>query len=795
MASGSNTNNDYVNNSNVDVVPPSTLNAGGPVLMPVDDNDQPIPETDHRDGRETSPESDDEDAVQFLSKRKKGKQSQIAPGKSATAPQPNSPRVTENAALLDALRETIRTVNEQNNRIRALEDGQRQILGYIKPSSPPRRAERSKSPPAHRAGTSQRRPVLERVQPQRPRSPPRRKEILLGGMTQGSRGDDYQYRRENSPRREETPTHSPDWSDDEVYKGPLSKQIMDLELPCALQKPPQLGKYDGLTDPDIHIQNIDAILNYQAVRGGIKCRIFPTTLVEGAMAWYRSLPQGSITSWKDLCKQFTSHFTASRKHPKTDANLEAIRQGPNETLRSYIERFNKEAVQVDVTDDMKKCLMRKNLCDGTEFKEMVAIEKPATWDEILYKAQAYMQFEEETMADAMRYSRTEDNRPPREQGNKNGDKRNGDRRGRDKSREPRGPPSQFTNYTPLLVPREIVIAECAASDFKNAGIRFPKSTPFKTGQDRSRYCAYYKSYGHLTEDCIQLKDAIEILIRNGKLKDYVKRKENPRQEKKREDTPDEEPRASGEKNVALAVWRPKDFYVPKHLKDTYEHPILNEWENFVETMVISGGVFDKHTVASVKRKACPKDAYPLPCIDRLVDSSSGFKTAFRTKTAFMTESDNYYYNVMPFGLKNAGATYQRMMNKLFRGEIGDMLEVYMDDMIVKSHEEVDHTVHLQKVFEQARKVNMRFNPEKCTFGIQAGKFLSFYLTERGIEANPDKCRAFTEFPTPNDKKSIQTLNGMLTSSTENGEPPEEPASPPCLKRPQSCIKIDGLPGT
>ncbi|GAU34620.1 hypothetical protein TSUD_394110 [Trifolium subterraneum] len=490
----------------------TTLNAGGPVLMPVDDNDQLIPETDHRDGRETSPESDDEDAVQFLSERKKGKQSQIAPGKSATAPQPNSPRVTENAALLDALCETIRTVNE---------------------------AERSESPPARRVGTSQRRPVLERFQPQvqkrnrtlpredsvaqtnkrgkaialfeqRPRSPPWRKEIRLGGMTQGSRGDDYQYRRENSPRREETPTHSPGLSDDEVYKSPLSRQIMDLELPRALQKPPQLGKYDGLTDPDIHIQNIDAILNYQAVRGGIKCRIFPTTLVEGAMAWYRSLPQGSITSWNDLCKQFTSHFTASRKHPKTEANLESVRQGPNETLRSYIERFNKEVVQVDVTDDMKKYLMRKNLRDGTKFKEMVAIEKPATWDEILYKAQAYMQFEEETMADAMRYSRTEDNHPPREQGNKNGDKRNGDRRGH----------------------------------------------------------------------CIQLNDAIEILIRNGKLKDYVKRKENPRQEKKREDTPDEEPKASGEKNVALAIWRPEDLY----------------------TMVISGGVFDKHIVGSVKRK-------------------------------------------------------------------------------------------------------------------------------------------------------------------------------------------------
>ena len=67
--------------------------------------------------------------------------------------------------------------------------------------------------------------------------------------------------------------------------------------------------------------------------------------------------------------------------------------------------------------------------------------------------------------------------------------------------------------------------------------------------------------------------------------------------------------------------------------------------------------------------------------------------------AFMIELGNYYYNVMPFDLKNMGATYQRMMNKVFYNEIGDMLKVYMDDMIVKSTKEVDHTLHLKKVFE------------------------------------------------------------------------------------------------
>ena len=115
-------------------------------------------------------------------------------------------------------------------------------------------------------------------------------------------------------------------------------------------------------------------------------------------------------------------------------------------------------------------------------------------------------------------------------------------------------------------------------------------------------------------------------------------------------------------------------------------------------------------------KACPKDAYPLPNIDKLIDNYAGFKLLSfmdayssynqipmakteKIYTAFMTESGNYHYNVMPFGLKNLGAAYQRMMNKVFKSKIGDMLEVYMDDMIVKSQEEVDHTLHLRKVFD------------------------------------------------------------------------------------------------
>ena len=144
-------------------------------------------------------------------------------------------------------------------------------------------------------------------------------------------------------------------------------------------------------------------------------------------------------------------------------------------------------------------------------------------------------------------------------------------------------------------------------------------------------------------------------------------------------------------------------------------------------------------------RAFPKDAFTLPNIDMLVDNSVGYKilsfmyaysgynqipVAMSDKhcTAFMTSSGNYYYNIMPFVLKNAGVTYQRMMNKVFRNEIRDMLEVYIDDMIVKYRADTDHAAHLRKVFAQVRQCKMRFNPEKCTFGVKAGKFLDFYLT-------------------------------------------------------------------
>ncbi|PNX64467.1 gag-pol polyprotein, partial [Trifolium pratense] len=89
----------------------------------------------------------------------------------------------------------------------------------------------------------------------------------------------------------------------------------------------------------------------------------------------------------------------------------------------------------------------------------------------------------------------------------------------------------------------------------------------------------------------------------------------------------------------------------------------------------------------------------------------------------MSNTCNYFYNVMPFGLKNAGATYQRLMDRVFSEQIGKNLEVYIDDMVVKTSEENQHGEDLLDILKSVRKYNMRLNPAKCSFGVQAGKFL------------------------------------------------------------------------
>ena len=112
---------------------------------------------------------------------------------------------------------------------------------------------------------------------------------------------------------------------------------------------------------------------------------------------------------------------------------------------------------------------------------------------------------------------------------------------------------------------------------------------------------------------------------------------------------------------------------------------------------------------------------------------------------------------MSFGLKNAGATYQRLVNRMFQKHIGTTMEVYIDDMLVKSTTAELHISHLSEAFQILRNYNMKLNPAKYAFRVSAGKFLGFIVNHRGIETNPDKIKVVFDMPSPSGIKEVQRL--------------------------------------
>nr|KYP33891.1 Transposon Ty3-G Gag-Pol polyprotein [Cajanus cajan] len=178
--------------------------------------------------------------------------------------------------------------------------------------------------------------------------------------------------------------------------------------------------------------------------------------------------------------------------------------------------------------------------------------------------------------------------------------------------------------------------------------------------------------------------------------------------------------------------------------------------------------------------ATPKDEYPMSIAETMIDATAGneimslldgysgynqiyiaandvSKTAFRCPGALGV----YEWVMMSFGLKNAGATYQRTMNLIFHDLISKFVQVYVDDIIVGSKQKEDHLCHLKLAFERMRKHGLKMNPLKCAFGVTTGEFLGFVIHQKGIEVNRNKTKAIIETKPPSNKKELQSLLGKV----------------------------------
>jgi hypothetical protein len=179
-------------------------------------------------------------------------------------------------------------------------------------------------------------------------------------------------------------------------------------------------------------------------------------------------------------------------------------------------------------------------------------------------------------------------------------------------------------------------------------------------------------------------------------------------------------------------------------------------------------------------RACPKDHFPLPRIDQIVDSTTGcerlsFLDAYsgyhqirmyephEIKTAFITPFGCFCYVTLPFGLKNAGATFQRMIKKCLQKQISRNVEAYMDDIVVKSRKGSDLLADLVETFANLHSYGIKLNPAKCTFGVPPSKLHGFLISERGIVGNPEKIGAIAQMKQPEHLHDVQRLAGCLAA--------------------------------
>uniref|UniRef100_A0A2N9IAL2 Uncharacterized protein n=1 Tax=Fagus sylvatica TaxID=28930 RepID=A0A2N9IAL2_FAGSY len=623
-------------------------------------------------------------------------------------------------------------------------------------------------------------------------------------------------------------------------ESPFTKRVDEYPLPAKF-KVPQLETFDGFKDPLDYLDSFRTIMRLHGVL--------------------------------DEIMAFIDNFIGGRRSARPANYLLNIRQREGESLRSYVQRFNKEAVQIDEPNEyVALTAFNAGLLKG-DFLFQLCKDPPKSMSELMYEAQKFINAEDAFEARDEFLSR--------------------------KRKEPED--RRFDSSRNKSSKQDYPKAERKNIISSNRHIKWPgklRSDPTKRSKDL--YCRFHQDHGHTIEDCFALKQQIEALIRQGKLGKFVRQdkpevrpESRPTRQDENKDRQEDHPRdiigeirtivgglasrgASRSSRKAYArqahnilvtqrsrkslkmddqvisfseddarnIHHPHDdalvvtltiagfltrrvlidngssadiIYLPayqqmkidKEQLKPIDIPLVGFTGDKVKplgvvSLIIEAGTHPKQVKTSVEflMVDCPS-AYNIiigrPTLNKLraVTSTYHLLVRFPTehgigelkgdqatarecyfaslgpeakhqtmkideghklvepteelggynqimmddadqeKTSFITSKGLFCYKVMPFGLKNAGATYQRLMNRMFHHQIGRNVEVYVDDMLL--------------------------NPNKCVFGVSSGKFLGFMVSQRGIEANPDKIKAVLEMTPPRSTKEVQSLTGRVAA--------------------------------
>ncbi|GKV27812.1 hypothetical protein SLEP1_g36936 [Rubroshorea leprosula] len=277
-------------------------------------------------------------------------------------------------------------------------------------------------------------------------------------------------------------------------------------------KIPHLETYDGSGDPDEHLHTYQAIMRIQNANDAMMCKVFPATLKSTVKRWYHKLPRHVIDSFSQLAKLFSNKFASQREIKRTATELMQVNQKEEESLRDYMQRFNKATLDID---NVPNTICLSALLHGLKrgrFLDDLLENPPKTWNEVNDRSASFIlseDFQSSKRRADDKPSKGQEQQPRREEKKKQ------------KVSEQWGKPAEFpkyANYIPLTLPRSQILAQ-----IQHWVRRPPPPLHDSPRADKSKHCDYHRVYGHNTEDCQHLKDELEFLARNEKLEGYVQK--------------------------------------------------------------------------------------------------------------------------------------------------------------------------------------------------------------------------------------------------------------------------------
>ena len=309
--------------------------------------------------------------------------------------------------------------------------------------------------------------------------------------------------------------------DDLVHRidSPFTTSINSHPLPLKF-KIPSLDSYDGTRDPCDHIAIFKTTMHLQGVPDEIMCKAFPTTLKGPARVWFSKIPPNSVSSFDELSKLFVNNFIGGQRHKHSSSSLLTIEQGENESLRFFVTRFNREALTVDEMDDKLLLAAFHNGVNSSLFIHKLYEQEPQTMAELVHSTQSFMNAQDAIIAKKRkRAERVEADLPRLDQGPCPKKAKIGERKDRD-SRKVGLSSGRSQHYTPLNTLLDQVLMQIK----DDPSLKWPekmKGDPNK--RNKNKYCRFHRDHGHDTDDCYDLKQQIENLIRQGKLRHFVGR--------------------------------------------------------------------------------------------------------------------------------------------------------------------------------------------------------------------------------------------------------------------------------